>query len=161
LQLIQTLKLHGGQVQLHRYSDEPLRLDGITHFISPTFDFPEYDAACDALIPVVKTGWVDASLMRGKLANPRQYNPDPRLFLSEVVVCCADIPEGDADAIAGGVIAMGGLYTSKVTSQVTHIVALTMESEECKVVKSRKLSTKIVLPHWYPDPSEFSYLADD
>jgi hypothetical protein len=86
--------------------------------------------------------------MRDKLANPRQYNPDPRLFLSDVVVCCADLPEGDADAIAGGVLAMGGLYTSKVTIQVTHIVALTMDSDKCAVVQSKKLNTKIVLPHW-------------
>ena len=86
--------------------------------------------------------------MRDKLANPRQYNPDPRLFLSDVVVCCADIPEGDADAIAGGVLAMGGLYTFKVTSQVTHMVALTTESEKCAIVQSKKLHVKIVLPHW-------------
>jgi hypothetical protein len=147
-QLVQTLKLHGGGALLHSYSDDPLELRGITHIISTTFDFPEYDAACDALIPVIKPTWVDASLMRDKLANPRQYNPDPRLFLSDVVVCCADLPNGDADAIAGGVLAMGGLYTSKVTSQVTHIVALTMESEKCAIVLSKKLPIKIVLPHW-------------
>lgn len=147
-QLVQTLKLHGGGALLHSYSDDPLELRGITHIISTTFDFPEYDAACDALIPVIKPTWVDASLMRDKLANPRQYNPDPRLFLSDVVVCCADLPNGDADAIAGGVLAMGGLYTSKVTSQVTHIVALTMESEKCTIVLSKKLPIKIVLPHW-------------
>ena len=148
VQLIQTLTLHGGVAALHRYGDDTLQLKGTTHIISATFDFPEYDAACDALIPVVKPSWVDASLMRDKLANPRQYNPDPRLFLSDVVVCCADLPEGDADAIAGGVIAMGGLYTSRVTSQVTHIVALTMESDKCAIVVSKKLAIKIVLPHW-------------
>ena len=148
LQLIQTLRLHGGGALLHSYKDDTLQLKGITHIISTTFDFPEYDAACDALIPVVKPTWVDASLMRDKLANPRQYNPDPRLFLSDVVVCCADLPEGDADAIAGGVLAMGGLYTTKVTSQVTHIVALTMDSDKCAIVVSKKLSIKIVLPHW-------------
>lgn len=148
LQLIQTLRLHGGGALLHSYKDDTLQLKGITHIISTTFDFPEYDAACDALIPVVKPTWVDASLMRDKLANPRQYNPDPRLFLSDVVVCCADLPEGDADAIAGGVLAMGGLYTTKVTGQVTHIVALTMESDKCAIVVSKKLSIKIVLPHW-------------
>jgi hypothetical protein len=147
--LIQTLRLHGGAAVLHSYSDDLLLLEGITHIISTTFDFPEYDAACDALIPVVKPTWVYASLARDKLANPRQYSPDPRLFLSDVVVCCADLPEGDADAIAGGVLAMGGLYTSKITNQVNHIVALTMDSEKCAIVGSKKLAIKIVLPHWY------------
>ena len=146
--MVQTLRLHGGAAILHSYSDDLLLLAGVTHIISTTFDFPEYDAVCDALIPVVKPACVDASLARDKLANPRQYCPDPRLFLSDVVVCCADLPEGDADAIAGGVLAMGGLYTSKVTSQVTHIVALTMESDKCAIVASKKLAIKIVLPHW-------------
>jgi hypothetical protein len=87
--------------------------------------------------------------MRNKLANTRQFNPDPRLFLSEVVVCCADLPDGDADAICGGVLAMGGLFTFKVTTQVTHLVALTMDSEKCAIVESKQLNIKIVLPHWY------------
>lgn len=162
LQLVQTLKLHGGDAIIHSYSDDTLVLEGITHIISTTFDFPEYESACDALLPVIKPGWIDASLMRDKLANPRQYNPDPRLFLSDVVVCCADLPEGDADAIAGGVLAMGGLYTAKVTSQVTHIVALTMESDKCGIVESKKLNVKIVLPHWYmkfPRPFLFTRLT--
>ncbi len=97
--------------------------------------------------------------MRDKLANPRQYNPDPRLFLSDVVVCCADLPQGDADAIAGGVLAMGGLYTFKVTSQVTHMVALTMDSEKCAIVQSKKLNVKIVLPHWYEIATFSRFLA--
>ena len=150
-QICQTLRLHGGRALVHNHNEDTLILAGITHIISTTFDFPEYDSACDALIPVVKPNWIDASLARDKLTNPRQYNPDPRLFLSDVVVCCADLPEGDADAIAGGVLAMGGLYTSKITNQVTHVVALTMESEKCGVVESKRLNIKIVLPHWFDD----------
>jgi twin BRCT domain len=68
--------------------------------------------------------------------------------MSDVVVCCADLPEGDADAIIGGVLAMGGLFSSRVAGQVTHVVALTMESDKCALVQSRKLNIKIVLPHW-------------
>ena len=117
--------------------------------MASTFDFPEYDSACDALIPVIKPSWIEASLAKDKLANPRQYSPDPRLFMSDVVVCCADLPEGDADAIIGGVLAMGGLFTTKITSQVTHLVALTLESEPCVLVQNRRLPIKIVLPHWY------------
>lgn len=65
------------------------------------------------------------------------------------MLCCADIPEGDKDAIMGGVLATGGLYSSSVTKMVTHIVALTMDHEKCQMVLKKDLKCKIVLPHWY------------
>ena len=126
-------------------------MEDVTHVISSTSDFPDFDKASDALIPVVKPDWITASLAKDKLANPRQHNPDPKLFLSDVVVCCADLPEGDKDAIIGGVLAMGGLCSHKLATMVTHIVALTMDSDKCAIVKSRKLDIKIVLPHWFDD----------
>lgn len=122
-----------------------------THLLSTTVDFPAYQSACDSLIPVVKPQWVQASIARSKLANPRQYNPDPRLFMNDVVVTCGDIPEGDKDAIVGGVLAMGGLYSPRITSLVTHLVDLTTESDKAKIVAAKKLNTKIVLPHWFDD----------
>jgi len=124
-------------------------LTDVTHIISTTSDFPDYDAAGEALIPVVKPDWVQASITKRRLANPRQYSPDPRLFLSGVVVCCADLPSGDEDAIIGGVLAMGGLYSGAISKQVTHLVALTSEdSRKCEIALSKKLPCKIVLPHW-------------
>lgn len=83
------------------------------------------------------------------MANPRQYSPDPRLFLNDVVVTCGDIPEGDKDAIIGGVLAKGGIYSLKVSGLVTHLVDLTAESDKARVVLGRKMNVKIVLPHWY------------
>lgn len=123
-------------------------MNEFSHILSSTIDFPGHDAACDALIPVVKPQWVQASLSKYKLANPRQYNPDPKLFMNDVVVCCIDIPEGDKDAIIGGVLAMGGLYTSRITSSTTHLVTLTMESDKCIGARNRGLNIKMVLPHW-------------
>jgi twin BRCT domain len=71
--------------------------------------------------------------------------------MTDVIACCADLPEGDADAIAGGILAMGGLFTSKLTSQVTHIVALSVESEQVEIAKKRKSHVRVVLPHWFDD----------
>lgn len=71
--------------------------------------------------------------------------------MSDVVVCCADIPEGDADAIAGGILAMGGNYTTKITTLVTHIVALSLENDMCEIAKQRNLNCRFVLPHWFDD----------
>lgn len=116
--------------------------------MSCTIDFPLYDVACDALIPVVKPTWLHASLHKKKLANPRQYSPDPRLFLNDVVVTCGDIPEGDKDAIIGGVLAKGGLYSPRPSGMTTHLVDLTADSDKARVVAAKKMRTKIVLPHW-------------
>ena len=128
--------------------DKAKTLDGVTHIISTTSDFPDYEKAKNAMIPVAKPEWVTACVTKGRLANPRQYSPDPRLFFSGVVVCCADLPDGDKDAIIGGVLAMGGLFTSSVSRLVTHIVALTLEADKCRMAASRRLTCKIVLPHW-------------
>lgn len=145
------LRLHDGEVVIDNYPDSILDLRGITHVIATTYDFPDYNACADALIPVVKPTWIQHSLAKDKLANPRQYSPDPRYFMSDVVACVADLPQGDADAIAGGILAMGGLFSTKLTSQITHIITLSTESESCATAQKRKLNVKMVLPHWVDD----------
>ncbi|GES60884.1 BRCT domain protein [Aspergillus terreus] len=150
-QLAATFESHGGESVIYEAPATFPQLEEFTHLISLTIDFPAFEAAHDALIPVVKPQWVHSSLSKRKLANPRQFSPDPRLFLSDVVVCCGDIPEGDKDAILGGVVAKGGLYTSKLHQTVTHLVDLTTNSDKAQLVLSRKLNIKIVLPHWFDD----------
>lgn len=140
-----------GAVQYPTSTDDRVLETKITHIISATSDFPDYERAVDALKAVVKPEWVEASLLKGRLANPKQYSPDPRLFFTGLVVCCADLPPGDEDAIIGGVLAMGGLYSSPVSRSVTHIVALTMDSEKCQTAVTKNLNCKIVLPHWFDD----------
>ncbi|EAU36389.1 conserved hypothetical protein [Aspergillus terreus NIH2624] len=150
-QLAATFESHGGESVIYEAPATFPQLEEFTHLISLTIDFPAFEAAHDALIPVVKPQWVHSSLSKRKLANPRQFSPDPRLFLSDVVVCCGDIPEGDKDAILGGVVAKGGLYTSRLHQTVTHLVDLTTNSDKARLVLSRKLNIKIVLPHWFDD----------
>lgn len=96
----------------------------------------------------MNAGWVESSIAKKKLANPRSHSPDPRLYFSGLVVTTADLPEGDKDAIIGGTLAMGGLYSSAVTRTVTHIVALTMDPNPCQIAVAKSLKCKIVLPHW-------------
>ena len=96
----------------------------------------------------MKPSWIETSILKKKLSNPKAHNPDPRLFFSGVVLCTADLPEGDKDAIIGGVLAMGGLYSGSISKLVTHIVAMSMEPDACKVAVAKNLTCKIVLPHW-------------
>ncbi|KAL8727923.1 MAG: hypothetical protein Q9181_005524 [Wetmoreana brouardii] len=150
-ELVQKLVNNGAEDHTQPTSTGRIPLQEITHIISATSDFPAYDAATDALKSVVKPEWVTNSFSKGRLANPRSYSPDPRHFFSGLVLSCADIPEGDKDAIIGGVLATGGLYSSSITKMVTHLVALTMDHEKCQAVLKRDLKCKIVLPHWFDD----------
>ncbi|KAF9895426.1 hypothetical protein FE257_000332 [Aspergillus nanangensis] len=150
-QLAATLEQHGGESVIYEAPAIFPPLHEFTHLISTTIDFPTFEAAKNALIPVVKPHWMHQSLSKRKLANPRQYSPDPRLFLNDVVVTCGDIPEGDKDAILGGVLAKGGLYSAKMGQAVTHLVDLTTASDKAQMAINKGLKIKIVLPHWFDD----------
>ncbi|KAL3464757.1 BRCT domain-containing protein [Aspergillus heterothallicus] len=150
-QLASTLEDNGGEPVVYESPADFPDLAQFSHIMSTTIDFPEFEAANDALIPVVKPQWMQASLAKRKLANPRQYSPDPRLFLNDVVVTCGDIPEGDKDAIIGGVLAKGGIYNPRVTQMCTHLVDLTINSDKAQLVRARNFPVKIVLPHWFDD----------
>src|SRR5436305_7953304 len=93
----------------------------VTHIISKTSDFEDYFRACELMIPVVKPDWITTSIEKKKIAQIRQYSPDPNLFFSNVVVCCVDLPSGDKEAIIGGVIALGGKYSNNLTRQVNNV----------------------------------------
>ena len=142
------LERNGAQEHSPPSNGSEISFEGLTHIVSDTINFEAYDVAAERKISVVKPDWVRSSLQKGRLANPRSYSPDPRLFLSGLVVCIADLPEGDRDAIIGGVIASGGLHSGAVSKMVTHIVALSLEAHECEVATLKRLDCKIVLPHW-------------
>lgn len=124
----------------------------ITHLISITSDFPAYHDANEAFIHVVKPTWVEHSISKRRTANPRQYSPDPSLVLTDVVLTCAnDIPEGDKDAILGGLLALGGQYSNVMTKLVTHVVALSENSPQFKLIQDKNLKCKAIIPHWFDD----------
>jgi len=100
------------------------------------------------MLHVVKPTWIDASLQSNKAKNPRTYSPDPALFMSEVVICCGDIPSGDKEAIEGGVLALGGQFAPSLSKFVTHLIALDVSEPRCQLAISKRLQLSIVLPHW-------------
>lgn len=116
--------------------------------MSATSDFPDYHGALDRYIHVVKPSWVGACLKTMKVKNPRTYSPDPALFMSDVVICCGDIPEGDKEAIEGGVLAMGGQYAPVLSKMVTHLIALGEDDSRYKLATQKRLKIQTVLPHW-------------
>ncbi|KAI9840685.1 MAG: hypothetical protein M1837_001361 [Sclerophora amabilis] len=150
-QLIVAIERDGGEYCPPSSTSGKIVVEGISHIISTTSDFPEYLPATEGLVSVVRPAWVVASRSKRKLAATRPYNPDPRLFFGGVTICCADLPSGDKEAIIGGVIAMGGQYSGTLSKLVTHIVALSDDNEKCQVAMTKNLKCKIVLPHWFDD----------
>ncbi|KAF1989386.1 hypothetical protein K402DRAFT_350247, partial [Aulographum hederae CBS 113979] len=151
-QIIKQVESHGGlHVPLNPDTGRIDELDLCSHIITSTTDFPEYPRALELLISVVRPSWVMSAIDKGKMPNPRQHSPDPNLFLSGVIITCAGIPEGDKEAIIGGVLAMGGQYSGPLSKFITHVVALTVEEEKCQVALKKNLKCKIVLPHWFDD----------
>jgi twin BRCT domain-containing protein/BRCA1-like protein len=126
-------------------------LSRISHVITRSVDFPEYDSCLEQLKHIVKPNWIQISLAKNKQQNPRQYSPDPALFLNDVTVHCTGLPEGDEEAIYGAVLAMGGLVSENFTKLVTHLVALSIDDPMCETAKRKGIPCKIVLPHWFDD----------
>ncbi|KAL1306815.1 hypothetical protein AAFC00_005472 [Neodothiora populina] len=132
-----------------------------THIIADSVDFPDYNAALDASVHVVKPSWVFSSVEKKRQSQIRQHSPDPAMFFSQVTLSCAELPEGDKDAVIAGVIAMGGLYSNPLTKLVTHIVTLSDENDKCKVARERMPECRIVLPHWFDDCFRLGKLIDE
>lgn len=123
----------------------------MNYIISTTSDFPDYYRALDLMIHVIKPTWVDQSLKANKAKNPRTYSPDPALFMSDVIICCGNLPSGDKEAIQGGVLAMGGQFSEQLSKAVTHLISLDLDDNRCQVAISKRLNLAIVLPHWFDD----------
>ncbi|KXT06450.1 hypothetical protein AC578_6118 [Pseudocercospora eumusae] len=139
----------GRHVALSEHDQSIDNLDQITHIISTHVDFPQYAQCLDRGIYVVKPSWVLTSVHKKKQTPPRQHSPDPSQYFQDVVVTCGDLPEGDKEAIAAGVIALGGAHSSGLTKIVTHLVTNTLNHQKCQVVDQKGLDVKLVLPHWF------------
>jgi hypothetical protein len=141
----------GEQIPLRRSDEQIENLEYLTHIVSTHIDFPQYDAALEHGVNIVKPSWVITSLQKGKVAQPRQHSPDPKQYFQDVVVTFGDLPEADQDAITAGVIALGGQHSSPLSKLVTHIVTTDDGNEKCRIAEDRCLKCKIVLPHWFDD----------
>ena len=151
-QLIDAVDANGGRYIPLRRDDQQIEgLQDLTHIISTHIDFPQYNAALENGINIVKPSWVISSVNKGKLSHARQHSPDPCQYFRDVVVTCANLPEGDKDNIIAGVMALGGQYSGPLSRLVTHVVANDLNNEKCRVAEEKGLKCKFVLPHWFDD----------
>ncbi|KAJ6019818.1 hypothetical protein N7499_003079 [Penicillium canescens] len=146
-QLATTLEEHGGESLIVQPGAEVPNVARFSHLISNTIDFEAYDTT-------PRSEGTMGQQLTGK-------DPDPRLFMNDVVVTCGDIPAKDKDAIIGGVVAKRGLYSPRTSHMVTHLVDLTADSDKARMAQAKKLNVKIVLPHWFDDCLKLGRRIDD
>lgn len=142
------VKGYGAEV-VGRNEDGSIPVIKCTHIVADTIDFPEYNEAMAMMVPVIKPSWINNSLRRGRQAQIRPYSPDPRLFFSEVVLTCDELPINDSESIAGAVLAVGGSESKDLGRLTTHICALSIDGPKARMALEKNLNCKIVLPHWY------------
>lgn len=147
MQLKDTVEKYGAEI-VERDENGNLPVAFCTHIVACTIDFPEYNEAMAMMVPVVKPAWVNVSLHRNRQAQIRPYSPDPRLLFSDVNLTCDGIPITDREAIAGAVLALGGMESKDLGRLTTHICALSADGPKALLAKSKGLKCKIVLPHW-------------
>ncbi|KAF3761378.1 hypothetical protein M406DRAFT_294946 [Cryphonectria parasitica EP155] len=145
-----TVQKYDAQV-IETEDDGSIPVPSCTHIIAETIDFPQYDEAMAMMVPVVRPAWINASLRRGRQAQIRPYSPDPRLFFSNVVLACDELPVTDKESIIGAVLALGGTQSKDVGRLTTHICALSTDGPKARMAKERRWACKIVLPHWFDD----------
>ncbi|KAF8474707.1 hypothetical protein BDZ91DRAFT_844988 [Kalaharituber pfeilii] len=157
--------LENGAREAERITDPDKRIPfdpaEVTHVIAGDVDFPGQLEVEEAMKPIVTPQWVQTSIAKKRIAHVRPYTPDPRLFFSGVNATVVELPVGDKEAICGGILAMGGQYSSSLSKFTTHIVALNMDNEKCKHVMVKKLPIKIVLPHWFDDCLKLNRRIDE
>ncbi|KAI5808837.1 BRCT domain-containing protein [Peziza echinospora] len=159
-----TLLEHGAIEAEHRTDPDnktPFDPLEVTHVIAADVDFPGQLEVEEAMKAIVTPAWVETSVAKKRLAHVRLFTPDPKLFFSGVIVTIAELPVGDKEAICGGILAMGGQYSTNLTKLTTHIVALNMDNEKCTQAVAKKVQAKIVLPHWFDDCLKLNRRIDE
>lgn len=128
--------------------DGLIAIERVSHIVSNTIDFQQYDESQALMIPVVTMSWITNSISRRKQAQVRPFSPDPRMIFAQVVVTCADLPVMDKESILGATMAMGGQETKDANKLTTHICSLSMDAQKVKVAQTKGWKGKVVLPHW-------------
>ncbi|KIJ92959.1 hypothetical protein K443DRAFT_684887 [Laccaria amethystina LaAM-08-1] len=128
------------------------KLKDATHIITNSHRF-EGSGEVEAGVNVVTDQWVDRSLVLGKMQQPQFYSPDPAMIFSGVVACAAELPTSDLEVLSAGITGLGGQWRTGLTKDVTHLFAITPNSQKyATALHFQELTqVKVVLPHWFDD----------
>ncbi|KAF8519164.1 BRCT domain-containing protein [Gautieria morchelliformis] len=125
-------------------------IDLATHILSDTTEFEGCDSV-NLSTSVACPYWVERSMELGHLQDPKYFSADKDMFFSGVVATSADLPNGDKEVIASGILAQGGAWRQGLTRDVTHLFVTNTRSEKYLTAMHFRESAHItvVLPQWF------------
>ncbi|KAL0949407.1 hypothetical protein HGRIS_009469 [Hohenbuehelia grisea] len=123
-----------------------------THVISDKHQFEGWHS-CRPDTHVVTDFWVDRSMALGKMQAPQHYSTDPAMVFSGVTAAATELPSADLEVLSAGVSALGGVWRSALTKDVTHLFAINSSSDKYATAMHHREQThmKVLLPHWFDD----------
>ncbi|CAB3993743.1 Hypothetical predicted protein [Paramuricea clavata] len=131
-----------------------------THVVSSTTNFPEYEQAKEAGIPMVKPEWVIYSVKCEVMMPTAAFSLEKKLF-SDVVACPSQMPPDDRDALWAMITFYGGQCHTTFDSKCTHLLVPKPEGEKYEVALQHKQKVKIVIPEWILDCIKAKTLLDE
>lgn len=158
--LAEKIEANGGQITTW---DARLDRETTPHMIvvSDTSDYEYYDEMSKLMVPTVFTSWIDDCLEKQQVVPTRPYNPDRRLFMSGVNLCCFGFSDGDKDAIKAGVRSSGGDFSEELTKLTTHVLARDLNHSEVELAMNAQLDLEIISPEWFDDCMKLQRRVDE
>ena len=85
--------------------------------------------------------------------SPYHYFPDPSLIFSGIIACATSLPPSDLEVLSAGITALGGQWRTGLTKDVTHLFAISPDSQKYATAMHFREETgvKVILPHWFDD----------
>ena len=86
-------------------------------------------------------------------ARPQFYSANPSQVFSGVTATAAGLPPADLEVLSAGIQSLGGQWRPGLTKDVTHLFAISRDSDKYATAFQHKEQTgiKILLPHWFDD----------
>ncbi|KAF9584366.1 hypothetical protein BGW38_006730 [Lunasporangiospora selenospora] len=78
------------------------------------------------------------------------FSADPTMIFSGIVLTTTGLPAYDRELIGPAIEDYGGRYSSCLSSDVTHMIALTASGDKYTFISERpELNIKVLLPQWF------------
>ncbi|KAF8587520.1 hypothetical protein K439DRAFT_819153 [Ramaria rubella] len=121
-----------------------------THILSDTIELEDCENLPEG-VACVTPYWVERSMELGQLQDTKYFSADKEMFFSGVVATSADLPSGDKEVIASGILAQGGAWREGLTRDVTHLFVTNTRSEKYQTAMHFRESAHItiLLPQWF------------
>nr|GAT60529.1 predicted protein [Mycena chlorophos] len=142
-ELLQALQPNGATI---------VPLASATHIVTNTPGFIGADAVPEN-VHVVSDFWVDRCMVLGELLDPQFYSMEHGKIFSGVIGCATGLSAADLTVLKTGVTSLGGSWRMGLTREVTHLFAISPNSDKYVAAMAHKDKTqiKILLPHWFDD----------